>query len=48
MSEFAEKIKKYYDLGLWNEHRLRAAVSKNAITPDEFRAITGKDYSVNQ
>ena len=37
-----EKIKKYYDEGLWDEARVREAVAKNAITAEEFKAITGK------
>ena len=45
MSEFAEKVKKYYELGLWNLKRLKNAVQKGAITSDEFKAITGKEYS---
>ena len=37
-----EKIKKYYELGVWSEQRVREAVAKNIITPEEFKAITGK------
>ena len=37
-----EKIKKYYDSGVWNEQRVREAVAKNVITAEEFKAITGK------
>ena len=37
-----EKIKKYYNEGLWDEARVREAVAKNAITAEEFKAITGK------
>ena len=37
-----EKIKKYYDAGVWDEQRVREAVAKNAITAEEFKAITGK------
>ena len=39
-----EKVKKYWDEGLWNEQRVRNAVSKGWITEDEFREITGKAY----
>ncbi len=42
MREFAEKVKRYYELGLWSEQRVRDAVAKNAITPEEFKEITGK------
>lgn len=45
MRAFAEKVKGYYELGLWSEQRVRDAVAKNAITADEFKTITGKDYS---
>lgn len=37
-----EKIKKYYDTGVWSEERVREAVAKNAITAEEFKEITGK------
>ena len=37
-----EKIKKYYEQGLWDEQRVREAVAKNVITAEEFKAITGK------
>ncbi len=37
-----EKIKKYYEQGLWDESRVREAHAKGFITPDQFKAITGK------
>ncbi len=37
-----EKIKKYYEAGVWDERRVREAVAKNVITAEEFKAITGK------
>lgn len=37
-----EKIKKYYESGIWNEQRVRDAVAKNVITAEEFKKITGK------
>ena len=37
-----EKIKKYYDAGVWSEERVREAVAKNVITAEEFKTITGK------
>lgn len=39
-----EKIKKYYELGMWNEQRVRDAVTKKVITAEQFKEITGKDY----
>ncbi len=37
-----EKIKKFYDCGVWSEQRVRDAVAKNVITAEEFKEITGK------
>ena len=37
-----EKIKKYYEKGVWSEQRVREAVAKNVITPQQFKEITGK------
>ncbi len=37
-----EKIKKYYEMGVWNEQMVREAVAKNVITPEQFKEITGK------
>ena len=42
MSGLAEKVKKYYELGLWTLARVRNAVEKGALTAEEFKAITGK------
>lgn len=39
-----EKVKNYYDTGLWNLARVRNAVVKGWITEAEFKEITGKDY----
>lgn len=44
MSKF-EKVKTYYDRGLWSIERVRNAVVKNWITEEEFKTITGKDFS---
>ena len=37
-----EKIKKFYECGVWNEQKVRDAVAKNVITAEEFKKITGK------
>ncbi len=42
---FAERVKKYYLLGAWNIRKVRNAVKIGAITPEEFKDITGEDYS---
>ncbi len=39
-----EKIKKYYEQGLWNKQRVREAVAKGIINTEQFRNITGKNY----
>ena len=44
MSKF-EKVKYYYDNGLWNVGRVRNAVVKNWITESEFEEITGESYN---
>lgn len=38
-----EKVKGYYDRGLWDITKVRKAVGK-WITPDEFEEITGEPY----
>ena len=44
MSKF-EKVKYYYDNGLWNISRVRNAVVKSWITESEFEEITGESYN---
>ena len=44
MSKMYEKIKKYYDTGLWSEERVRNMVVKGVITEEEFYDIIGKEY----
>ena len=39
-----EKIKKWYEQGLWNEAMVRSAVHKNVITIAQYEEITGKVY----
>ena len=43
-SKHFEKVKGYYDAGLWNKARVRNAVVKNWITADEYFEITGETY----
>ena len=42
------KVKSYYIRGLWNEARVRNAVTNPAsnpwITPEEYEEITGQPY----
>lgn len=44
MTKF-EKVKYYYDNGLWNINRVRNAVVKSWITESEFEEITGESYN---
>ena len=44
MSKMYNKIKSYYDSGLWSEVRVRNMVVKGIITEEEYKAIIGKNY----
>jgi uncharacterized XkdX family phage protein len=44
MSNKYEKVKYYYDNGLWNLEMVKNAVVKGWITSDEYKEITGFDY----
>jgi len=39
-----EKIKNYYDKGLWTKDMVRNAVVKGKITEAQYKLITGEDY----
>ncbi len=39
-----EKVKRWYNMRMWNEERVRNAVKTAWITSAEFKEITGKDY----
>lgn len=43
MSKNFEKVKNYYDRGLWNKTRVYNAVGK-WITAEEYELITGEPY----
>ena len=44
MSPKYEKVKRYYNSGLWNKTMVRNAVVKGWITPEQFEEITGEAY----
>ena len=44
MSLKFEKVKGYYNNGLWNKKMVRNAVAKGWITADEYTLIIGEDY----
>lgn len=39
-----DKIKDFYERGLWNKTMVRNAVVKGKITADEYELITGEKY----
>lgn len=45
MSKMYEKIKEYYNAGLWSEERVRNMVIKGVITEEEFYDITGEFFN---
>ncbi len=40
-----DKVKRWYDMNMWDETRVRNAVEKGWITEDEFTEITGLPYN---
>lgn len=42
MSKNYNKVKYYYDHGLWSINRVKEAVDKGWITEEEFYLITGE------
>lgn len=44
MMEWFEKIKLYYETGLWDINRVKDAVVKGKITAEQYEEITGEEY----
>lgn len=44
MSNKFEKVRSYYERGLWDISRVRNAVVKGWITAEEYFIITGEVY----
>lgn len=40
-----EKIKKWYDQGLWTKEQVHKAVEKGQITPAEYQEIVEENYN---
>ena len=38
------KIKRWYELGVWDKSKVRDAVLKGVISEEQFKAITSKGY----
>ena len=45
MSRKFEKVKYYYEKRLWTKEQVANAVKKGWISADEYRDITGEEYS---
>lgn len=43
-SAMYERIKKYYDTGLWSKSRVWNMVDKGIVTEAEYEEITGEAY----
>lgn len=39
-----DKIKRFYDMGLYTKTQVRAFADKGVITPEQYKAITGEEY----
>lgn len=39
-----EKVKSYFEKGLWKLKQVHDAVEKSWITAEEFKEITGEEY----
>ena len=39
-----ERVKYYFEAGLWGLPMVRMAVKKGVITKEQFKEITGEDY----
>lgn len=46
MSKIYDKIKSYYDKGLWNKARVKNMVTKGVVTEDEYQLIVGEPFSM--
>ena len=44
MSKNYEKIKKWYNMGIYHDEELKVMVEKGQITKAEYKEITGKTY----
>lgn len=40
-----ERVKYYYEAGLWSKPMVKVAVKKGIITKEQYKEITGDDFS---
>lgn len=45
MSKLYKQVKKYYDMGIYNDAQVAVFVQKGKITPEEYELITGQPYA---
>jgi hypothetical protein len=43
MSKFAEKVRRWYETGVWTEQMVRNAYDKGRITAQELAEILGRE-----
>ena len=43
--DWFEKIKIYYEMGLWDIERVKNAMTKGKITAEQFKEITEQTYA---
>lgn len=39
-----KRIEKFFEMGIYTEKQVRQFCDKKAITPEQFKEITGKEY----
>lgn len=44
MSKLYKTVKKYYDMGIYNDEQVAVFVEKGKLTAEEYKLITGEDY----
>ncbi len=44
MREKYERIKRYYEMGVWSAARVRDAVERGVLSATEYEEITGEKY----
>ena len=40
-----DKVKYYYNAGLWSKPMVKMAVKKGVITKEQYKEITGEEYT---
>lgn len=40
-----ERIKFFYEIGMWNKPMVKNAVKRDIITKEQYKEITGEEYT---